>query len=113
MAELHLFRIAQEAINNIEKHAHARSVDLQLKYQSHSAVLKIQDDGQGFDVKNPKSGASKLYGLGLTNMRERALSLGGECEITSRPTQGTTIMVRVPLRKTKKVSRPKQKRQPA
>ena len=97
MVELHLFRIVQEAINNIEKHARAKSVKLQLRFQGQFVVLKIQDDGQGFDTRTLKAVKKIRHGLGLTNMRERALSLGGSYEIKSAPGRGTVIMVRVPL----------------
>jgi PAS domain S-box-containing protein len=97
VVELHLFRIVQEAINNIEKYAQAKSVKLQIRFYGNSVILKIQDDGKGFDAKTLKMGRKILHGLGLTNMRERALSLGGTCEIISVPGRGTTIIVRVPL----------------
>lgn len=97
MVELHLFRIVQEAINNIEKHAKAKSVRLQIRLAGDSVVLKIQDDGQGFDSKTLKAGKKARHGLGLTNMRERALSLGGTYEIESAPDAGTSISVWVPL----------------
>jgi len=97
MVELNLFRIVQEAINNIEKHAQAKLIKLQIRIQKGSVVLKIQDDGQGFDAKAHKPGGKMRHGLGLTNMRERALSLGGTCEMISIPGRGTTIDVRVPL----------------
>ena len=95
--ELHLFRIVQEAVNNIEKHARAKSVRLQMRIQQGSVVLKIKDDGQGFDPKTLKAGKKKRHGLGLTNMRERALSLGGTYEIKSALGRGTEIVVHVPL----------------
>jgi PAS domain S-box-containing protein len=95
--ELTLFRIVQEAINNIEKYAHAKTTKLRIGLRNDSIQLKIQDDGRGFDPKkihlNKKE---KGHGLGLTNMRERALSLGGNCEIASALKKGTTIMVRIP-----------------
>lgn len=95
--ELHLFRIVQEAINNIEKHARAKLVRLQVRFLGDFVFLKIQDDGQGFDPKAVKAGKKMRHGLGLTNMRERALSLGGVYEIKSAPGQGTTITVRAPV----------------
>jgi PAS domain S-box-containing protein len=107
--ELHLFRIVQEAINNTEKYARAKSVKLQIRILGDSVILKIQDDGQGFDVKTLKTGAGMRHGLGLTNMRERALSLGGACEITSLAGRGTVIIVRVPLKTAKKSSKLKRK----
>ena len=95
--ELTLFRIVQEAINNVEKYAHARTISLRVGLHNSSIRLKIQDDGRGFDVKKTHSGTrEKGHGLGLTNMRERALSLGGTCEIVSEPRKGTAITVQIP-----------------
>ena len=94
--ELNLFRIMQEAVNNIEKHARAREVRLRIAFHGDSIVLKIQDDGRGFDSKRGKAGKGKWRGIGLTNMRERAEFLGGTCTVESAPKQGTTITVRVP-----------------
>lgn len=99
--ELHLFRIVQEAINNIEKHAKAKTVKLHCNCEDGSVVLKIQDDGCGFETKSSKS-RKRGHGLGLSNMRERALSLGGTYEIRSTPKKGTTILVRVPLAENKR-----------
>lgn len=95
--ELTLFRIVQEAINNIEKYAHAQNVTLRVGLQNGCIRLRIQDDGRGFDVKKTQPRKrEKGHGLGLTNMRERALSLGGTCEILSTPKNGTTITVQIP-----------------
>jgi PAS domain S-box-containing protein len=95
--ELNLFRIVQEAINNIVKHAAAKTVELEIRIQKGFVHLNLQDDGHGFDLNLPKTGKKTPRGLGLTNIRERSLSLDGTCEITSRPGQGTSIFVRVPL----------------
>ena len=77
--ELTLFRIVQEAINNIEKYAHAKTTKLRIGLRNDSIQLKIQDDGRGFDPKKISlNKKEKGHGLGLTNMRERALSLGGK-----------------------------------
>jgi PAS domain S-box-containing protein len=94
--ELNLFRIMQEAVNNIEKHARAREVRLRIAFHGGSIVLKIQDDGRGFDSKRGRTGKGKWRGIGLTNMRERAEFLGGTCTVESAPKRGTTITVRVP-----------------
>jgi len=99
--ELNLFRIMQEAINNVEKHARAKLVKLKLRFQADSVVLEIQDDGEGFDGETARSRKKVRHGLGLTNMRERALSLGGTCEIKSTPGRGTRVVVRVPVTTTK------------
>jgi PAS domain S-box-containing protein len=113
MVELNLFRIVQEAINNIEKHARAKLVKLRIRIQGDSVVLKIQDDGHGFDAETLKLGKKMRHGLGLTNMRERALSLDGTCEIKSVPRRGTTISVRVPLTVVQQGLNPKRERPPA
>ena len=99
--ELTLFRIVQEAINNIEKYAHAKATKLRIGLRNGSIHLKIHDNGRGFDPKKVKLGKKeKGHGLGLTNMRERALSLGGSCEIQSAPAKGTTIVVQIPYANT-------------
>ncbi len=95
--ELHLFRIIQEAINNISKHARAKNVKLSLQVRNNLVLLRIQDDGQGFDPAVVEAGRKTRHGLGLTNMRERALAMHGECEIKAEPQKGTSIFVRVPL----------------
>lgn len=95
--ELHLFRIVQEAINNIEKHSRAKTVKVYFKAEDDAVTLKIQDDGCGFDSKTTRRSKSTGHGLGLSNMRERALSVGGSYEIRSTKGRGTTILVRVPL----------------
>jgi PAS domain S-box-containing protein len=105
--ESNLFRIVQEAVNNIEKYAQAKSVKLQIQFVKNSLVLKIQDDGRGFDPKKLKAKGTALHGLGLTNMRERALSMGGTCKIESLAGYGTTIIVRVPVRTAQKRSKSK------
>jgi PAS domain S-box-containing protein len=101
--ELHLFRIIQEAINNITKHARAKLIKLQIQVRSDLVLLKIQDDGQGFDPIAVEAGKKIRHGLGLTNMRERALAMNGDCEIKSQLKRGTTIIVRVPLAGSEKV----------
>jgi PAS domain S-box-containing protein len=95
--ELTLFRIVQEAINNIEKYASASNVKLHVAHQKDSIFLKIQDDGRGFQTSKVKPGKkSGRHGLGLANMRERALSLGGTCTVISSPDKGVTISIRIP-----------------
>ncbi|MGH7950322.1 MAG: PAS domain S-box protein [Limisphaerales bacterium] len=93
---LNLFRIVQEAVNNIEKYARAKTVKLKIGLQENVILLKIQDDGCGFNPRKSKADKKKWHGLGLTNMRERALSLGGTCEVLSAPKKGTTVTVRIP-----------------
>jgi PAS domain S-box-containing protein len=94
--ELNLYRIVQEALNNVAKHARAKTVRLQIALQRGGLMLRIQDDGRGFDPIAVKSVRRKGEGFGLSNMRERAAILGATCEVESAPNEGTTITVRVP-----------------
>ncbi|MGC3960081.1 MAG: PAS domain S-box protein [Verrucomicrobiota bacterium] len=94
--ELNLFRILQEATNNIQKHARAKSVHVALTLRNNTVLLKICDDGRGFDIAKIQSRKNRQRGAGLTNMRERAAGMGGTCEWVSKPSHGTTITVRVP-----------------
>jgi two-component system, chemotaxis family, sensor kinase Cph1 len=93
--EINLYRIAQEALNNIAKHAEASHVDVLLERRGTDAVLVVEDNGKGF---NPNEKNNLKDGLGLISMRERASLVGGTLEIESAPGQGTTIFVRVPIR---------------
>jgi two-component system CheB/CheR fusion protein len=93
-AETNLYRIAQEALNNIYKHAQASRVDVLLERRDGSVVLIIEDDGVGFEVSDE---ALSEKGLGLVGMRERAVLIGGTLEIESTPNQGTTVFARVPI----------------
>jgi signal transduction histidine kinase len=96
--ELNLFRIVQEAINNIEKHAHAKTVKLHIGIQGHSVCMRIQDDGRGFNPGRTRVDRMKGSGLGLTNMRERAVAIGGTCRVESAPGEGTIITVHAPCK---------------
>lgn len=92
--ELSIYRITQEAIRNIWSHSKAGDAVIELKGMPHARCisLTIQDDGVGFDYA-PDGPSS---GMGLINLRERALSLGGQFSINTRPGEGTTIRVLVP-----------------
>ena len=92
--ETNLYRIAQEALNNILKHAKAKEVSVTFNQTGNEAVLVIEDDGRGFEPE--KTGASAQGGLGLVGMRERATLLGGRLEIESKPGSGTAIYARIP-----------------
>jgi len=92
---INLYRITQEALNNIVKHARARHVSVLLENRNGSVVLIIEDDGVGFDVdKNPTS-IRVGHGAGLVGMKERSALIGGTIEIESIKNRGTTIYVRV------------------
>ncbi len=85
-----LYRIAQEALHNIVKHAHASTVRLRLASQQREIILEIEDDGRGFDSTKAFPGH-----LGLASMQERAEQLGGTFALVSAPGQGTQIRMRV------------------
>ncbi len=96
-AELNLFRIAQEALNNVQRHAQARAAHVQLDYEPGFLRLSVQDDGVGLpDSDNPALYDNGHEGFGLIGMRERATLLGGELRIESRPGGGTWVEVLVP-----------------
>jgi PAS domain S-box-containing protein len=86
-----IFRILQEALNNIAKHSKASLVKLLLRKTSGNIEFMVQDNGQGFDVPSTFSNNSSDRGLGLDGMRERATLSGGEFLIESQPGSGTSI----------------------
>ena len=96
--EINLYRIAQEALNNVFKHAKANKVDVMLEYGKEYVVLMIEDSGVGFDQKAISRGNNKGH-LGIMGMRERAALLGGKLEIETARSKGTTVIARVPIRK--------------
>jgi PAS domain S-box-containing protein len=89
-----LYRIAQEALNNVAKHARAASVTILLEGRANAVSLIIEDDGVGFDAENTSGANDK--GLGLVGMRERAALVGGMVEVESHPEEGTRVIVRIP-----------------
>jgi signal transduction histidine kinase len=88
-----LYHIAQEALNNTLKHAHARTVNISICQDGQTVSMEIIDDGAGFDVAS----AFQAGKMGLSSMEERALELGGKFEIQSEPRKGTRIKVKVVL----------------
>jgi signal transduction histidine kinase len=93
--ETALFRIGQEAISNVARHAEASSVVLTINFDRDAVSLEVEDDGKGFLTAPEPSSAPT--GWGLLGMRERAALLKGELEIASQPGRGTCVAVRVPL----------------
>lgn len=88
-----VFRIMQESLTNIGRHAHASHVMLSLTRNDDHLMLIVQDNGVGFDVSTPR----KLNSFGLSGLRERAYLVAGEASIESSPGNGTSINVRIPL----------------
>jgi PAS domain S-box-containing protein len=89
-----LYRITQEALNNVSKYAQAARVAVVLERRDGHAVLVVEDDGVGFD---PDAKMAEATSLGLVGMRERATLAGGSLEIESAPGGGTTVYARVPV----------------
>ncbi|GAB2834079.1 sensor histidine kinase [Ferruginibacter profundus] len=89
--ELVLFRIVQESINNIIKHADASAIDIHLHYEAASLILEINDNGKGFKL------AEKQAGTGLQNIKKRAVLLKGSANISSIVNEGTQIKIEIPL----------------
>lgn len=85
------YRIIQEGINNIIKHANASEADIQIFGHEHELVLTIEDNGKGFDISNNRAG------IGLNQMKSRTEMLEGQFEINSMPGKGTQIMVSLPI----------------
>ncbi len=92
-----LFRIAQEALWNVERHSGAEKVAITLNFAANEVELKIKDDGVGFKVPPVLRSLPVGGHLGLLGMHERAESLGGRFSIRSSPSKGTTIAVSIPL----------------
>jgi PAS domain S-box-containing protein len=95
--ELTLFRILQEALKNVEKHARARHVTVCLRWRGDCIQLAIHDDGIGFDSDHHPARRNGKAGLGLLSMRERVTYAGGDFKVKSLPRCGTEIEVRVPV----------------
>jgi signal transduction histidine kinase len=95
--ETHLYRITQEALNNITKHAKANHVTVLFEKRPEEVVLIIEDDGCGFNPADGNGSGDATRGLGLTGMRERATLVGGNVEIETAVGRGTTVFVRIPF----------------
>ncbi|WP_421875841.1 PAS domain-containing protein [Marinoscillum sp.] len=92
--EVSLYRIFQEAVNNIIKHANASEVNVQIRKSSSSIYMTIEDDGDGFDLDSMDQ---LKVGFGLSSMKSRAGSLTGSADISSSPGRGTCIIIDVPI----------------
>jgi signal transduction histidine kinase len=85
-----IYRVVQEALHNCARHAQARSVTVEVRQEPYKILLSVEDDGRGFDAR-------RVRGLGLVGMEERVHHLGGALRVHSRPGQGTTVAVELPL----------------
>ncbi|MGD9118374.1 MAG: GAF domain-containing sensor histidine kinase [Dehalococcoidia bacterium] len=98
VAEIELFRIAQEALSNVIKHAKASSARVKLNFGKLRLVLLVEDNGTGFDTSSALSMSGDKQSLGLLGMRERAELCGGTLKIDSTPGDGTRIKVEIPVK---------------
>ncbi len=97
--DLILLRIFQEACNNIIKHANAKKIDVDLYYKPDELLMKITDDGNGFDVDAVRSNKEIRKMSGLKNLETRAQLINATFEIISFPKVGTTINIKIPIKK--------------
>ncbi len=98
--EITLYRLVQEALTNIERHADATEVGLKIDTVADTVRLELRDNGRGFDAAL----AARAPGIGLRNMRERVELLGGEYRLASSPGEGTRLWIRLPLRESQVAS---------
>ena len=96
-AELTIFRIVQEAFRNVEKHAHATRVDIDVEFVESRTRVSIKDNGRGFDLGGSLSELPREGKLGLAGMEERVRLLGGSLNIESAPGKGTLVEIEVPI----------------
>jgi PAS domain S-box-containing protein len=92
-----LFRILQETLTNVARHANATQVNVRLAKEEGTLILEVHDNGKGINKEELSAGRS----LGILGMRERALLLGGDLAVWGSPAEGTTVFVRVPLESNK------------
>ena len=95
--DINLYRLVQEGLNNIRKHADAHHVEIDLVASRPDIILRIEDDGKGFDVKDRLLATQKEKKMGLKSMEERVKLLGGKMKIQSSPGEGTKLIIEVSL----------------
>ena len=98
--EINLYRLIQEGLNNVKKHANAHRVIIRLVASFPNIILRIEDDGKGFNVKTRYVSAANEKRMGLQNMSERVGLLDGKIKIQSRPMNGTKIFIEIPHKET-------------
>ena len=94
--EIHIYRLVQEGLNNIRKHAHTNRAVVRLVGVFPNIILRIEDSGVGFDIKKRELELGDEKRMGLRSMGERTSLLGGQMLVQSRPTQGTRIFIKIP-----------------
>ncbi len=97
LLETSLYRVAQEAIDNIATHAEARTVSITLKSDGRLLTLVVEDDGKGFEPAEVFADPDAARGLGILSMQERMSLVGGTFKIESQPGQGTRVRAEIPV----------------
>ncbi|MFQ5595005.1 MAG: PAS domain S-box protein, partial [Anaerolineae bacterium] len=95
--ETAVFRMIQEAMNNIVRHAQATQATVRLTWERHQLAVEVIDDGRGYDVQETLNGARRDQSLGLLGMQERAMLVGGTLSIDSESGAGTRVLIQVPV----------------
>jgi signal transduction histidine kinase len=95
--EITLFRVTQEALNNVRKHAQTTAAYVALTQRGRKVRLEVRDEGRGFEPSAVLARQGPVERVGLSSMRERVALLGGEFEIRTKPGAGTSIVAEVPL----------------
>ena len=96
--EIHLYRIVQEALNNIQKHAAATEINVTVESAEKNILIVIRDNGKGFDSSRLRNENSSFGGLGLEGISERVRILKGDFQLDSEPGKGTTLTITLPLK---------------
>ena len=96
--EIVVYRMVQEVIQNVIKHARATAVSVMLAYAEEDLTIRISDNGRGFNTGDTTPSALREQGAGLTNMRKRAALISASIQLRSAPAQGTDITIAVPLK---------------
>ncbi|MBW1676325.1 MAG: response regulator [Deltaproteobacteria bacterium] len=96
--KINLYRLIQEGLNNVKKHADATEVTIRLVASFPDIILRIEDNGKGFDIQNRLASALDEKRMGLRSMEERVALLGGKMRIESRAMQGTKILIEIPIK---------------
>ena len=97
--QINLYRIVQEGLNNICRHAAAKNVSIKLVAAYPNIILRMEDDGKGFEIEKRMRETVLEKRMGLMSMRERANLLGGKVRITSKEGKGTKVVVKFPFKK--------------
>jgi signal transduction histidine kinase len=95
--EIAVYRVVQESLANIRKHAQASRVSLRVQFQEDTLLIEIRDNGQGFDLSQTLDSAISVGHMGLLGMKQRAEMLGGDFKIRTGEGAGTTVTLNFPL----------------